>query len=109
MAIDTNNEKLAVMELGDIWEPGLPMASTDTIDQADQQQLLLGFPGVLWAAGAALAFILDINTRMRQYLANYYGYPYETADLTTMMVRYCDALPGDYSARIHRLIDDATA
>lgn len=108
MAIDTNNEKLAIMELEDVWEPGLPMVSTDTIDQADEQQLLLGFPGLLWQAGAALAFILDLNTRLRQYLANLYGYPYETADLGSLMARNLNARSGDMNNRFLALIDDAT-
>jgi len=51
MAIDTTNEKLAIMELEDVFEPGLPI-SPGTLGQDDQQQLLWGFPGVLWAAAA---------------------------------------------------------
>lgn len=47
MAIDTDTEKLALMEWGLVWEPGLPL-SPGTLDQADQQQLLWGYPGVLW-------------------------------------------------------------
>lgn len=108
MAIDTTNKKVAVMEMEDVWEPGLPIVSTSAIDQADQQQFLLGYSGILWAAGSALAFILDLNTRLRQYLANYYSVPYETADLTTLMVRYLRDLSGDYSARLLQLIRDAT-
>jgi len=48
----TDTDKLAVMEWGLVWEPGLPLLP-GTIDQADQQQLLWGFPGVLWAAASA--------------------------------------------------------
>lgn len=51
MAIDTTNEKLAIMEFGQVFEPGLPMAP-GVIDQADQQQFLWGYPGVLWGAPA---------------------------------------------------------
>lgn len=49
MPITTDNEKLAVMEWGNPWEPALPL-SPGTLGQDDQQQLLWGFPGVLWGA-----------------------------------------------------------
>lgn len=48
MAIDTNTEKLAIMEWDELYEPGLPL-SPGTLGQDDKQQLLWGFPGVLWA------------------------------------------------------------
>jgi hypothetical protein len=51
MAIDTDTKKLAVMEWCSVWEPALPLAP-GTLDQADQQQLLWGYPGILWAAPA---------------------------------------------------------
>ena len=54
MAIDTTNEKLAIMECGQVWEPGLPL-SPGTLGQDDRQQLLWGFPGVLWQAVGAAA------------------------------------------------------
>ena len=52
MAIDTTNKKLAVMEWEDYAEPALPL-SPSTLGQDDQQQLLWGYPGVLWESGAA--------------------------------------------------------
>ena len=52
MAIDTTNEKLALMEWGLVWEPGLPI-SPGTLGQDDQQQLLWGYPGILWDAAVA--------------------------------------------------------
>jgi hypothetical protein len=61
MAIDTDNEKLAVIELEDIWEPGLPL-SPSTLGQDDQQQLLLGFPGVLWQALGSAASSVFAST-----------------------------------------------
>lgn len=48
MAIDTNNEKLAVMEWDNQWEPGIPMVSTSFPTQAHKQQLLLGMPDPVW-------------------------------------------------------------
>ena len=47
MAIDTNNKKLAVMELDQAYEPGLPL-SPGVFGQDDKQQLLWGYPGILW-------------------------------------------------------------
>ena len=47
MAITTDNDKLALIEYGDIFQPGIPI-SADGLDQADDQQLLWGYPGVLW-------------------------------------------------------------
>lgn len=47
MPVDTPTEKLAIMEWGTMWEPGLPL-SPGPFTQADQQQLLLGYPGRLW-------------------------------------------------------------
>jgi hypothetical protein len=47
MAIDTNNEKLALLEYDEVYQFGIPI-SADGIDQADQQQLLWGYPGISW-------------------------------------------------------------
>lgn len=47
MAITTDTGKLAVMRLTQVWEPPLPL-SPGAIDQADRQQLLWGFPEILW-------------------------------------------------------------
>ena len=49
MAIDTDNKKLAVMEWGIDYEPGLPI-SPGAFGQDDKQQLLWGYPGILWAS-----------------------------------------------------------
>lgn len=53
MAIDTTNKKLALMEMDQSYEPGLPV-SPGTLGQDDQQQLLWGYPGVLWASPPAV-------------------------------------------------------
>lgn len=54
-AIATNNGKLAIMELGQVWEPGLPFEDLADIDQDDQQQFLWGFPEILWQAAVVVA------------------------------------------------------
>lgn len=50
MAIDTAYKKLAVMEMGEYFEPGLPL-SPSTIDWTDQQVLLWGYVEV-WFQGS---------------------------------------------------------
>jgi hypothetical protein len=47
MAVDTTNEKLALMSWMQPWQMPLPI-SVDGLDQADNQQLLWGYPGILW-------------------------------------------------------------
>ena len=51
MPIDSTNKKLALLEFEDVWEPGLPMAP-GALGQDDQQQLLWGYPGILWGLAA---------------------------------------------------------
>lgn len=55
MAITTTNGKLAIMELDQDYEPGLPI-SPGTLGQDDQQQLLWGFPEILWGPAVALVY-----------------------------------------------------
>lgn len=47
MAIDTVNRKLSVLNLGLVWHSSTPI-SPGAIGQDDQQQLLWGYPGILW-------------------------------------------------------------
>lgn len=53
MAINTTNEKLALIEYGDVFQPGVPI-SADGIGQDDKQQLLWEYPGILWGVVAGL-------------------------------------------------------
>lgn len=48
MAITTNDEKLAIIEYGDVWEPAIPLDETSGFDQGDKQQMLWDYPGILW-------------------------------------------------------------
>lgn len=43
----SDNNKLALIDMGDVWMEGLPVSS-DGLGQGDKQQLLWGYPGVLW-------------------------------------------------------------
>jgi len=54
MAITTIDEKLAVLNLDNILEAGLVINEASPFSQGDKQQLLWGYPGVLWAETAAV-------------------------------------------------------
>lgn len=59
----SDNTKLAHLEWCNLLEAGLP-ASPGTLGQDDQQQLLWGYPGILW--GAAVATVADWLVRARR-------------------------------------------
>lgn len=52
MAIDTTNEKYALLSWLNIFMFEVPISS-DGLGQADNQQLLWGYPGILWSAVVA--------------------------------------------------------
>lgn len=104
MAITTDTGKLAVMEWDDYWEPGLPL-SPGTLDQGDQQQLLWGFPEILWTVLSPLVGLLDINTRLFVYLTGVYP---GGNDLSTMMNTNLAGRTGDMNTRFRALVADAT-
>ncbi len=54
MAIDTDNKKLALLEWDNIWEPGLPI-SPGSLGADDKQQLIHGYPGILWGGITAIS------------------------------------------------------
>lgn len=49
MAIDTTNKKLGLINLMMPFQPNLPV-SPGSLGQDDKQQLLWGYPGILWGA-----------------------------------------------------------
>lgn len=54
MPIDTDNGKLALLRLSQPWLPPMPFGDEgdpDSFGQDDRQQLLWGFPEVLWGEG----------------------------------------------------------
>ena len=55
MAIDTNAEKLAVMEWDEMYEPAIPLSPGATFEQGEKQNLIWGFPGVSWATVTGVA------------------------------------------------------
>ena len=65
MAIDTNNEKFALITYHQPWNTPLPI-STDGLGQADNQHLLWEYPGVLWSE--AEASISEPIHRVREFV-----------------------------------------
>lgn len=59
MAIDTNNEKFALISYNQPFNPSVPI-SDDGLGQDDKQHLIWQYPGVLWSEreeeGNALLF-----------------------------------------------------
>lgn len=86
-----------------ILTPPLP---DGTLGQGDRQHMAALYSGILATAGSALAFILDLNTRLRQLFDATYSRA--GIDNTTGYVTYTNALTGDANNRLARAIDDAT-
>lgn len=55
---EVDNNKLAFIEWCNVWEPGLPVMDliATSFDQGEQQQLLWGYPGVLWGVSGGNAW-----------------------------------------------------
>lgn len=60
-----------------------------------------------WKDAASLAFVFDLNTRVRVYLCDLYSMP-AGSDLTSLVFRYVNSQTGEMTARIQKLITDAT-
>jgi hypothetical protein len=56
MAIDTTNEKFALMSWLQPYNTPIPI-SADGLDQADKQHLLWEYPGLLWSAISSVAAV----------------------------------------------------
>ena len=54
MAVTTDDEKLAVMVLNNPLAPNVVLNETAPFSQGDKQQLLWGYPGVLWQPPVAV-------------------------------------------------------
>ena len=65
MAIETDNEKLALMSYNQPFNPAVPIVS-DGIGQAEKQHLIWQFPGILWQAAEdiLLSGLIAINSTM---------------------------------------------
>ena len=103
--LDTRSKRASSVGLwlAFVLAPPLPDA---TIAAGDRQHAALSYSGILATAGAALAFILDLNTRLRQLFDSTYSYA--ASDLSTGYARYQAGLTGDANNRLAQIIDDAT-
>ena len=86
-----------------ILAPQLPNGS---MGAGDRQHSAGMYSGILASAAVALAFILDLNTRLRQLFDTTYSL--SGSDLTTGFARYQAGLTGDANNRLAQIIDDAT-
>ena len=60
-----DNNKLALIDMGDVWTDGLPVSSNG-LGKDDKQQLLWEYPGILWrAVGCVDVYIPIFRPRRR--------------------------------------------
>lgn len=104
--LDTASKRISSVGLfGIILAPPLPDA---TVAQGDRQHIALTYSGIAATAAAALAFVLDLNTRLWVYLADLYTV--SPVDNTALVRRHLDGqTSGDATQRFKKLIDDATS
>lgn len=91
------------MLLRSLLTPPLP---DGTLGAGDRQHQAATYSGILAAAASALAFILDLNTRLRQLFDATYSRT--GMDNSTGYTTYAASLTGDANNRLIRIIDDAT-
>jgi hypothetical protein len=70
MAITTDDQKLAIMDFCNMLESGMILNETSPFSQGDKQQLLWGYPDVLWvdegAAPKSPLFLVNLGTMMNR-------------------------------------------
>lgn len=107
MAVDTAQKRFSAMNTFSPWR-GTAVVPSGTISGAVRQAIAFLYSGILAQAGVAIAYVQDLNTRLRVYLLAYYGLT-GSKDLTTLADRYMDAMTtGDRTQRFRRLMQDAT-
>lgn len=72
MAIDTFNEKLALIAIRQVWNPSIPY-STDGLGQDDKQHLLSEYPGILWGAGPGVTLAAQLRATHRRVFSRVFG------------------------------------
>lgn len=83
-----------------------PPLPDGTLAAGDRQHSAFTYSGILASGAVALAFVLDLNTRLMVYLRDLYTVT--GGDLTTLVARRLGELSGDYTSRMRQLIQDAT-
>lgn len=102
MAITTVNDKLAIMEFGQVWEPGLPI-SPSAFGQDDQQQLIHGYPGALWVSDS----VPVAEERPRPGGGRIIGYfPPEHKKKREVKIRWTDEHERELARRLRAIDDD---
>lgn len=103
--LDTRSKRASSVGilLSFILAPPLP---DSTLAQGDRQHMARTYSGILAGAASALAFILDLNTRLRQFFDATYSR--SGMDNSTGYATYQAGLTGDANNRLARIIDDAT-
>jgi hypothetical protein len=84
-----------------------PPIPDGTLAAGDRQHIGLSYSGILASGAAAIAFVFDLNTRLRVYLETLYSQT-PPRDLQTNVTRYLASASGDANSRFRQLIDDAT-
>lgn len=107
MALDTAQKRASAMLPMVPFRPILVLPS-GTISGAIRQAIALLYSGIAASSSIVIGIYQDLNTRLFVYLCAYYGTNTATSDLTTLTNRYLKELTGDYTARMRRLIQDAT-
>lgn len=86
----------------------VPPLPDGTLGAGDRQHIAFSYSGILAGATAALAFVLDVNTRIMVYLRDLYAV--SAGENTALTRRRMDALSsGDANQRLLQIIADATA
>ena len=91
MPIDTDNEELSVIHLVMPWEPNVIM-TPGTIDVDDQQQLLWGFPEIIWSTHVQAANLEDLNTLFIPYVATLHNNTLTQPDSDTLVANDLSAV-----------------
>lgn len=105
MAVDTRSKRASAVGLH-LPFVAVPVLPDGTLAQGDRQHIAFSYSGIAAATDAALAFVLDLNTRIAVYLRDFYTAP--TAEVTPLTGRYLNTLTGDMTARWRTLVQDAT-
>jgi hypothetical protein len=108
MAVDTAAKRYAAMTPACPWK-AVGVLPSGTVDAPARQAVRWLYNGILAQGGILIGYYNDMNTRLRVYLLAYYGLS-GGRDLTTLTQQYLGTLSGtERTARMQRLIADATA
>lgn len=103
--LDSASKRTSSVGWGLVWMLAPPIPD-GTLNQGDRQHVGFSYSGIAAAAVAALAFVLDLNTRLCVFLRDFYSQP--TGELTTLASKYLrEEVSGDMNVRFRQLVTDA--